>query len=146
MLVSYQRHQLSSSYIPNLHAKPYQKLLTYPKIWSAFPKTESYRKIRKFRALQTKVLYQLTAACQLHFILTKKRHANFAKIDETHCLKDVISETHSSPRSHVEIFCEKKTICEVPLDSCYISWVASFFREYLSLESMNMNESISLKY
>ena len=38
-------------YISNPHAKPYQKLLTYPKIRSAFPKTESYRKIRKTRVL-----------------------------------------------------------------------------------------------
>ena len=38
-----------------LHAKLYQNLLTYPKIWSAFQKMESYQKIHNFCALYTKV-------------------------------------------------------------------------------------------
>ena len=47
----------------NLYIKPscqpYQKLLTYPKIRSTFPKTESYQKIHKFHALQSKANWHI---------------------------------------------------------------------------------------
>ena len=46
---------LETPIVFNLYTKPYQKLLTYPKIWSAFPKMESYWKICKLSAQKTKV-------------------------------------------------------------------------------------------
>ena len=56
VLVSYHKQPLSSIYISNLHTKPYQKLLTYPKIRTAFPKTDGYQKICKFCAYRPKLI------------------------------------------------------------------------------------------
>ena len=56
MLVSYQKHLSPSIYISNFHAKAYQKLLTYPKIWNAFLKVENYQEIRKFRDYRQKLV------------------------------------------------------------------------------------------